>query len=66
MKPNEIIDKIAFNVIHGKETVDHPGLEIEAEGKPGVRKLIDLAIDEKISLRRVVQESLFKPMEKVI
>ena len=62
MEPSDIIDKIALNVIHGKISVEHSGLELEAEGQPGVRELVDLAIDEKISLRRVVQESLFKPM----
>ena len=66
MQPNDIIDKIALNVIHGKISVEHSGLELEAEGQPGVRELVDLAIDEKISLRRVVQESLFKPMETAI
>ena len=47
MNPQKIIDKIAFDIMHGKESTWYTSLDIKAEGQPGVTGLAELAIDKK-------------------
>lgn len=65
MTENELVEKIAFNVIQGRVEAEDEGIEEGLEGRPGVTELVELAIEEKADLKKIVLEALSGPMEIV-
>ena len=65
MNENELIEKIAFNVIQGRVESADEGIEEGMEGEPGVTELVEQALKEEIDPRRIVLEALSGPMEIV-
>ncbi len=65
MKEQEIIEKIAFNVIQGRVTAEDEGYDEGLEGQPAVTELVELAIEKKLDPKKVVVEALTGSMELV-
>jgi 5-methyltetrahydrofolate--homocysteine methyltransferase len=65
MNEQEIIEKIAFNIIQGRVTAEDEGYDDGLEGQPAVTELVKMAIEQKIDLQKLVIDSLTNPMEVV-
>jgi 5-methyltetrahydrofolate--homocysteine methyltransferase len=65
MTENELIEKIAFNVVQGRVESEDEGIDEGLEGQPGVTELLEKAIQEKVDPKRFVLEALSGPMEIV-
>lgn len=65
MSENELIEKIAMNVIQGRVEAEDEGMDEGLEGQPAVTELVEEAIEKKIDAKKVVLEGLTKPMEQV-
>jgi 5-methyltetrahydrofolate--homocysteine methyltransferase len=65
MNEQEIIEKIAFNVIQGRVTADDEGYDDGLEGQPAVTELVESAIEKKINPKKIVVEALTGSMEQV-
>ena len=65
MNENEIIKKIAFNVIQGRVMAEDEGYDEGLEGQPAVTELVEMAIEEKIDPKKVVVNALTGSMETV-
>jgi 5-methyltetrahydrofolate--homocysteine methyltransferase len=65
MNEQEIIDKIAFNVIQGRVTAEDEGYDEGLEGQPGVTELVETAIEKQIDPKKIVIDSLTGSMETV-
>jgi 5-methyltetrahydrofolate--homocysteine methyltransferase len=65
MNENEILEKIAFNVIQGRVVQEDEGLTEGLEGQPAVTELVTEAVDGGIDSKKIVVESLTKAMEVV-
>ena len=66
MNNQELLDKIAYNVIQGNLKFKYPGHNMRLKGQPGVLELIQKALNRNIDPKEIIAESLAKPMEKVI
>jgi len=65
MSEQELIEKIAFNIIQGRVTADDEGYDEGLEGQPAVTELVQQAIDQGISPKKIVLEALTDTMETV-
>ncbi len=65
MNEQEIIEKIAFNVIQGRVMAEDEGYDEGLEGQPAVTELVEMAIEQKIGAKKVVVEALTGSMESV-
>ena len=65
MNEQEIIQKIAFNVIQGRVTAEDEGYDEGLEGQPAVTEWVQKAIEEKIDVKKMVIEALTGSMETV-
>jgi 5-methyltetrahydrofolate--homocysteine methyltransferase len=65
MNEQEIIEKIAFNVIQGRVTAEDEGYDEGLEGQPAVTELVEMAIEKKIDAKKLVIDALTGSMETV-
>jgi 5-methyltetrahydrofolate--homocysteine methyltransferase len=65
MNQQELIEKIAFNIIQGRMTADDEGYDEGLEGQPAVTELVQQAIDQGIEAKTIVLEGLTGSMETV-
>lgn len=65
MNEQEIIEKIAFNVIQGRVTAEDEGYDEGLEGRAAVTELVQTAIAQKLDPKKIVIESLTGSMETV-
>jgi 5-methyltetrahydrofolate--homocysteine methyltransferase len=65
MEIQELLEKIAFNVIQGRVNTEDEGFEEGFEGQPGVTELVNEAIAKHIDPKMIVVEGLTKAMEEV-
>ena len=65
MNEQEIIEKIAFNVLQGRVTAEDEGYDEGLEGQPAVTELVKTAIEIKIDPKKVVINALTGSMETV-
>jgi methanogenic corrinoid protein MtbC1 len=65
MDKNEILEKIAYNVIQGRVEAEDEGIEEGLIGQPGVVELLAEAIKQGADPREIVVQALSKPMEVV-
>jgi len=65
MNEQEIIEKIAFNVIQGRVMAEDEGYDEGLEGQPAVTELVKMAIEQKIDAKMVVIDALTGSMETV-
>jgi 5-methyltetrahydrofolate--homocysteine methyltransferase len=65
MNENELIEKIAFNVIQGRVTAEDEGYDDGLENQPAVTELIEMAIEKKMDPKKVVLDALTGSMETV-
>lgn len=61
----EIIAKLKDNVIQGRKTQDDEGIDEGYEGTPGVKELVEAAIEAKIAPDVIVNEALTAGMQVV-
>jgi 5-methyltetrahydrofolate--homocysteine methyltransferase len=66
MNNQELLDKIAYNVIQGNLKFKYPGHNLRLKDQPGVLELMQKALNQNIDPKEIIVESLAKPMEKVI
>jgi 5-methyltetrahydrofolate--homocysteine methyltransferase len=65
MNEQELIEKIAFNVIQGRVTAEDEGYDEGLEGQSAVTELVQMAIDDKIDAKKIVVDALTGSMEIV-
>jgi len=65
MNENELIEKIAFNVIQGRVAAEDEGYDEGLEGQPAVTELVEMAIENKVDAKKVVIDALTGSMETV-
>lgn len=65
MNEQDIIEKIAFNVIQGRVMAEDEGYDDGLEGQPAVTELVEMAIDQKIDAKKIVIDALTGSMETV-
>lgn len=65
MNEQEIIEKIAFNVIQGRVMAEDEGFDEGLEGQPAVTELVEMAIDKKMNPKKIVIDALTGSMETV-
>lgn len=65
MNEQEIIEKIAFNVIQGRVTTEDEGFDEGLEDQPAVTEWVQMAIEQKIDAKQVVVNALTGSMENV-
>ncbi|MBT8341883.1 MAG: corrinoid protein [Desulfatitalea sp.] len=65
MNEQEIIEKIAFNVIQGRVTEEDEGYDEGLEGQPAVAELVQMVIEQRIDAKKVVVNALTGSMETV-
>ena len=65
MDKQELLDKIAFNVVQGRLESEDEGFDPGLEGRPGVTELVRAALEQSIDPKEIVVASLTKSMETV-
>ena len=65
MNDQELIEKIAFNIIQGRVAAEDEGFDEGLEGQPAVLELVQEAIDRKIDAKKIVIEGLTGSMDIV-
>ena len=65
MNEQELIGKIAFNVIQGRVTAEDEGYDEGLEDQPAVTELVQMAINDKIDAKKIVVEALTGSRETV-
>ena len=65
MNEQEIIEKIAFNVIQGRVTAEDEGYDEGLEGQPAVTELVEMTIEKEIDPKKIVINALTNSMETV-
>jgi 5-methyltetrahydrofolate--homocysteine methyltransferase len=65
MEIQELLERVAFNVIQGRVNTEDEGFEEGFEGQPGVTELVNEAIEKRIDPKMIVVEGLTKAMEEV-
>lgn len=65
MDKQELMEKIAFNVVQGRVEAEDEGIMEGLEGQPAVVELVEQAIEEKIEPKAIVVDGLTNPMEEV-
>ena len=62
---NDIIELIKYNVIQGRMDKEDEGSDAGMVGQPGVKELVQQALDESVDPRRIVLEGLTEAMKIV-
>ncbi|MCK4792765.1 MAG: B12-binding domain-containing protein, partial [Desulfobacteraceae bacterium] len=65
MHKQELIEKIAFNVIQGRIEAEDEGFDEGLEGQPAVTELIEEALVQGVDPKPIVLKGLTKAMEVV-
>ncbi len=65
MDKQEILEKIAFNVVQGRVEAEDEGFDLGLEGQPAVTELVKEALEQGIDSKDIVLESLITSMEEV-
>jgi 5-methyltetrahydrofolate--homocysteine methyltransferase len=65
MQRQELLEKIAFNVIQGRVEAEDEGFDEGLEGQPAVVQLVEEAIAQGMDPKSIVLEGLTKGMEVV-
>lgn len=65
MNEQELIEKIAFNVIQGRVTAEDEGYDEGLENQPAVTELVQMAVKDKIDAKKIVVNALTGSMEAV-
>ena len=65
MTAQELLEKIAFNVIQGRVETEDEGFDEGLEGQPGVTELVNEALAQGLETRDIVLEGLTTSMEAV-
>lgn len=65
MSKEELMEKIAYNVIQGRVESEDEGIEEGLIGEPGVVDLVEEAVAQGYDPKEIVVEALSKPMEIV-
>jgi len=65
MNDQELIEKIAFNIIQGRVLAEDEGYDEGLEGQPAVTELVQQTIDRNIDAKKIVLEALTGAMETV-
>jgi len=65
MNDQELIEKIAFNIIQGRVQAEDEGYDEGLEGQPAVTELVQQTIDRNIDAKKIVLEALTGAMETV-
>jgi len=65
MDEQELIAKIAYNIIQGRVAAEDEGFDEGLEGQPAVTELVQEAIGRKLDARKIVLEGLTGSMETV-
>jgi 5-methyltetrahydrofolate--homocysteine methyltransferase len=65
MNEQELIEKIAFNIIQGRVTAEDEGYDEGLEGQPASTELVRKAMDDNVDAKTIVVEALTGPMEIV-
>jgi 5-methyltetrahydrofolate--homocysteine methyltransferase len=65
MNEQELIDKIAFNVVQGRVVAEDEGFDEGLEGQPAVTELVSRALEQKIDPKKIVLQALTASMETV-
>jgi 5-methyltetrahydrofolate--homocysteine methyltransferase len=66
MTKQELIEKIASNVIQGRPNDKYAGANRKLKGQPGVIELMQTALDQNIDPKEIMVETLAKPMEEAL
>lgn len=66
MKKQELLKKIASNVIQGRPNDKYPGANRKLKGQPGVIELMHTALDQNIDPKEIMVETLAKPMQEAL
>ncbi|MHC4457823.1 MAG: cobalamin-dependent protein [Planctomycetota bacterium] len=66
MIKQELIEKIACNVIQGRPNDKYPGANCKLKGQPGVIELMGKALDRNIDPKEIIAEALAKPMQEAL
>ncbi|MDL1963252.1 MAG: corrinoid protein [Deltaproteobacteria bacterium] len=65
MNEQELIEKIAYNVIQGRVVAEDEGFNEGLEGQPAVTELMEQAVEQNIDAKKLVVECLTGSMEDV-
>jgi len=65
MDNQELIEKIAFNIIQGRVEAEDEGFDEGLEGQPGVTELVEKALENGVDPKAVVIDGLTRAMEIV-
>jgi 5-methyltetrahydrofolate--homocysteine methyltransferase len=65
MDKQELLKKIAMNVVQGRVEAGDEGFDAGLEGQPAVTELVQEALDQGIDAKDIVLESLTASMEEV-
>jgi len=65
MTENELVEKIAFNVIQGRVLAEDEGVDEGLEGQPGVTELVKKALAQRVDPKIIVMEGLSASMDIV-
>ena len=65
MTAQELLEKIAFNVIQGRVEAEDEGFDEGLEGQPGVTELVNNALAQGLEPKDIVLEGLSTSMEAV-
>ena len=65
MKPQELIEKIATNVIQGRVEQEDEGFDEGFEGQPAVTELVEQALRDGVKAKDILLGGLTPPMEEV-
>jgi 5-methyltetrahydrofolate--homocysteine methyltransferase len=65
MAKEELLKRIAFNVVQGRVEAEDEGFDDGLEGQPGVTELVNQALEDGVEPKEIVIESLTKSMEEV-
>jgi 5-methyltetrahydrofolate--homocysteine methyltransferase len=65
MDKNELLQKIAFNVVQGRVEAEDEGYDEGLEGQPAVTELVEQALDQGIDPKDIVLGGLTEAMDEV-
>jgi 5-methyltetrahydrofolate--homocysteine methyltransferase len=65
MTEKEILEKIELNVMQGRRDGEDEGLDEDMAGTPGVAELVREALEDGISARKILLDSITSGMEEV-
>jgi 5-methyltetrahydrofolate--homocysteine methyltransferase len=66
MNSQELLDKIAYNVIQGRVEAKYAGINLSLKNQPAVTELMQTALEKNLDPKKIIVESLVQPMEEVI